>query len=165
MATNLRAYGTDGEITLFEAAADAFPFAIHIRCVNHFSDNVTEYLRKQLLPDCVVKEIVNDCFGTSNEKGLLHSTAVEFDLKLSILEQKWEKLCSHNVFTWFKKKVAPVIRENMREELLHSLDDKYTQNNSESLNALVKRFVLFKKQDLATFVSDLEECVLEQQLK
>ena len=70
------------------------------------------------------------------------------------------------MFTWFKKKVAPVIRENMREELLHSLeidDDKYTQNNSESLNALVKRFVSFKKQDLATFVSDLEECVLEQQ--
>ena len=108
----------------------------------------------------------NDCFGTSNEKGPLHSTAVEFDLKLSILEQKWEKLCSHNVFTWFKKKVAPVIRENMREELLHSLgidDDKYTQNNSESLNALVKCFVSFKNQDLATFVSDLEECVLEQQ--
>ena len=68
-------------------------------------------------------------------------------LLVSILEQKWEKLCSHNVFTWFKKKVAPVIRENMREELLHSLeidDDKYTQNNSESLNALVKRFVSFK---------------------
>ena len=53
LATNL---STDGEIALFEAAADAFPLAIHLRCVNHFRDNVTEYLRKQLLPDCVVKQ-------------------------------------------------------------------------------------------------------------
>lgn len=40
---------------------------------------------------------------------------------------------------------------------------KYTQNNSESLNALVKRYVNFQKQDVFQFVNDLEECVREQQ--
>ena len=42
-------------------------------------------------------------------------------------------------------------------------EEKYTQNNSESLNALVKRYVNFQKQDILQFVNDLEECVLEQQ--
>ena len=34
---------------------------------------------------------------------------------------------------------------------------------SESLNALVKRYVNFQKQDILQFVNDLEECVKEQQ--
>ena len=43
-------------------------------------------------------------------------------------------------------------------------EEKYTQNNSsESLNALVKQYVNFQKQDLFQFVNDLEECVQEQQ--
>ena len=46
------------------------------------------------------------------------------------------------VFKWFRLHVPPIIRENMRCELLCDLgleEEKYTQNNSESLNALVKR--------------------------
>ena len=53
----------------------------------------------------------------------------------------------------------------MRCELLRELqleEEKYTQNNSESLNALVKRSVNFQKQDVLQFVNDLEECVQEQ---
>ena len=41
--------------------------------------------------------------------------------------------------------------------------EKYTQNNSESVNALVKRYVDFQKQDVLQFVNDLEECIQEQQ--
>lgn len=33
LATALRAYGTDGEQALSNAAADAFPFAIHLRAL------------------------------------------------------------------------------------------------------------------------------------
>ena len=40
--------------------------------------------------------------------------------------------------------------------------EKYTQNNSESLSALVKRYVNFQKQDVFQFVNDLQECVQEQ---
>ena len=54
LATTLQAYGTDGEKALVLAAADAFPFAIHLRCVNHLKDNIIDHLRKQLLPEKVV---------------------------------------------------------------------------------------------------------------
>ena len=70
LATAIRAYGTDGKQALSNEAADAFPFAIHLRCTNHLKDNITMHLRKQLLPECVVKEILYDIFGTATEKVL-----------------------------------------------------------------------------------------------
>ena len=43
--------------------------------------------------------------------------------------------------------------------------DKYTQNKSESVNAIIKHYVSFQKQDVLQFVNDLEECVQEQQIE
>ena len=171
LATTLRAYGTDGEQALVQAAAGAFPFATHLRCANHLKDNITDHLRKQLLPENVVKEIIYDIFGTSTERGLIHASNKDFDGKLLLLQRRWdelEKIYKPNpcVFTWFTGNMVSVIRENMRSELLEDLqleEEKYTQNKSESLNALVKRYVTFQKQDILQFVNDLEECVHEQQ--
>ena len=77
--------------------------------------------------------------------------------------KRYTKPC---MFTWFTGNMVSVIRENMRSELLEDLqleEEKYTQSKSESLNALVKHYVTFQKQDILQFVSDLEECVHEQQ--
>ena len=54
----------------------------------------------------------------------------------------------------------------MNTELLQSLGvdgETYTRNNSESVNAIIKRYVSFQKQDILQFANDLEECVQEQQ--
>ena len=70
------------------------------------------------------------------------------------------------IFKWFQLHVAPIIHDNMNTELLQSLEvngEKYTQNDSESVNAIIKRSVSFQKQDVLQFVNDLEECVPEQQ--
>ena len=66
-----------------------------------------------------------------------------------LLQKRWDNLDKVYkpkpvAFTWFASNVAPVICDNMRSELLQDLqieDEKDTQNNSESLNALVKRYV------------------------
>ena len=171
LATSLRAYGTDGEQALYNAAAGAFPFATHLRCANHLRDNITTHLRKQLLPETVIKEVLNDIFGTVSEKGLIHATEKEFEDKMKLLQKRWDSLEKQHkpsavVFRWFRIHIAPIIRENMRCELLRDLgieEEKYTQNNSESLNALVKQYVNFQKQDIFQFVNDLNECVHEQQ--
>ena len=57
LATSLRAYRMDGELALSAAAAEAFPFATHLRCANHLKGNITAHLHKQLLPDSVITEI------------------------------------------------------------------------------------------------------------
>ena len=107
----MRAYGTDGEKALILAAADAFPFATHLRCANHLKD---DHLRKQLLPEKVVNEVVYDIFGNSNEKGLMHATHKEFDEKLLILQKRWNNLemvyrPEPTVFKWFSGNIASVI--------------------------------------------------------
>jgi len=84
LSSSLRAYGTDGEQALYNAAADAFPFAIHLRCVNHMRDNITAHLCKQLLPESVIREVLKDTFGTATEKGLVHTSDEEFDDKLKL---------------------------------------------------------------------------------
>ena len=130
------------------------------------------HLHKQLLPESVIKEILNDIFGTANEKGLIHSSDEDFNAKLKLLQKRWELLekpfkVTPVVYRWFVLHYVPITRDNMRSELLRDLgleDEKYTQNNSESLNSLVKRYVNFKKQDILKFVY-LEECVHEQQNK
>lgn len=159
LATSLRAYGTDEEIALANAAADAFPFATYLRCVNHLKDNIMASLHKQLLPESVIKEILKDIFS-STEKGLIHSSEQEFCAKLKLLEARWDAIEKPHkntpmVFRWFKLHMAPVIRDNVHSELLKNLglsEEKYTQNNSESLNALLKRYVKFEKQDVLKFV-------------
>lgn len=108
LATNLKVYGTDGEQAIVNAAKEAFPFAVHLRCANHLKDNITDHLRKLLLPDAVVKDVVRDIFSTSSERGLIHATAQEFDAKLSVLEKRWEVLekehdiITPKIFKWFR---------------------------------------------------------------
>jgi len=82
LATSLRVYVTDGEQALTAAAAEAFPFATHLRFANHLKDNIPAHLHKQLLPETVFKEILSDIFGTASEKGLIHSSNVDFNAKL-----------------------------------------------------------------------------------
>ena len=169
--SSLKAYGTDGEQAIGNAASEAFPFAVHLRCAIHLKDNITVNLRKMLVPDEMIKQVLADTFGTSIEKGLIHASSQEFPEKLKIIEQRWEAhektyKVKSGIFKWFKINIAPIIRDNLNSELLSSLGvdgEKYTQNNSEAANALVKRYVNFQKQDIFQFVTDLEECVQEQQ--
>lgn len=49
--SSLKAYGTDGEQAIGNAASEAFPFAVHLRYAIHLRDNITDKLRKMLIPD------------------------------------------------------------------------------------------------------------------
>ena len=92
LASSLRTCGTDGEQGLSNAAAEAFPFAVHLQCVNHLRDNMTAHLHKQLLPEDVIKEVLKDVFGTCTETGLIHASNKEFDAKLQLLKNRWDLL-------------------------------------------------------------------------
>jgi hypothetical protein len=57
------AFGTDGEEELFKAMKFSFPYALHLRCFNHFRDNCKEKLRSSNVPEEVQKEFLYDIFG------------------------------------------------------------------------------------------------------
>ena len=86
----------------------------------------TTHLHKQLLPESVIKEMLNNIFSTANEKGLIHALDGEFDAKMKIIQKRWnslEKLYKKipAVYRWFTLHIAPIIHDNIRTELLHDL--------------------------------------------
>ena len=57
------AFGTDGEEELYRAMAFNFPYAIHLRCFNHFRDNCKEQLKNSNVPEDAQKQFLSDIFG------------------------------------------------------------------------------------------------------
>ena len=91
----LRAFGTDGEKPLSDAFLHEYKFAIHLTCFNHVRRNIKDELRKQLIPEEVQSEILNDIFGrqigSTLLPGLVDSESETcFREKLGLLIDKWK---------------------------------------------------------------------------
>ena len=57
------AFGTDGEEELYRAMRFSFPYAVHLRCFNHFRDNCKDQLKTSNVPEEIQKEFLYDIFG------------------------------------------------------------------------------------------------------
>jgi hypothetical protein len=57
------AFGTDGEEELYRAMRFSFPYAVHLRCFNHFRDNCKDQLKTSNMPEEIQKEFLYDIFG------------------------------------------------------------------------------------------------------
>ncbi len=57
------AFGTDGEEELYRAMTFNFPYAVHLRCFNHFRDNCKEQLKSSNVPEDAQKQFLSDIFG------------------------------------------------------------------------------------------------------
>lgn len=61
---DLKAYGSDGEVSLLNALIAAFPDAIGLRCFIHMKDNIENHLQNKLHVKAEVKSaIIHDIFG------------------------------------------------------------------------------------------------------
>jgi hypothetical protein len=81
-----------------------------------------------------------------------------FDGLLASLEQEWnsrEESQSPRFFPWFSENIATYMQVNMLtpERSRNGVTGKFTTNGSESINAMIKRKVEYKSQDLITFVT------------
>ena len=57
------AFGTDGEEELYKAMKFSFPYAVHLRCFNHFRDNCKDKLKSSNVPEEAQKQFLFDVFG------------------------------------------------------------------------------------------------------
>ena len=113
---NLRAFGTDGEPELAKAFKLSFPNAVHLRCTNHFRQNVKDKLSSIGISQSIWKEYLYDIFGcqlgSHYQKGLIDSASTSCFLdSLQKSKAKWNNLesscfghghCPH-FFDWFVK--------------------------------------------------------------
>ena len=156
-----------------------FQFAIHLFCLIHARDNVKKNLRDCRFPESVVNEIADDVFGkqvgSTYCEGLVDAESKEvFYQKLEEKRLLWEKTekehpgCSSGFYDWFcQHQYEPIVSgmlRHVREDAgLGVPPSPFTTNASESLNAVLKRKVNYKKNELPEFVMHLKELIDEQQ--
>ena len=143
-------FGTDGEENLYNAMAEVFVDAKHLRCDIHLKDNVKRKLNELGITGAVASEIVFDIFGKvlgeEKEGGLVDcKSSEEFDVAVSDATKAWHKLHKNGekFCSYFLKEKADVIRNCCTADIrsmcgLGFPPKVYTQNASECMNRLVK---------------------------
>ena len=168
----LCAVGTDGEEALSSAFLSVFPRSTHLLCSLHKRDNIRRKLRELCVGEAGIKQILADVFGTSNDNteilGLVDSSDQhDFADKLERLRPQWE-LVSPEFFQWFVTHEMEVMCSSMIASVrtlcgLGKPPNRFTTNNNESLNNLIKRRVNFKRSEWPQFNKILRSITEEQQ--
>ena len=111
----LKSYGTDGEPELIKAFECCFPNAVHLRCTNHFRQNIKEKLSALGVSQCVHKEFISDIFGIQRgshfEAGLIDADSeASFVILLRIAGIIWRKVASCKMWILSFMSIFPSIK-------------------------------------------------------
>ncbi|XP_028410639.1 uncharacterized protein LOC114533331 [Dendronephthya gigantea] len=177
----LLACGTDGERALIDGLKRNFRFALFLRCFIHFKDNVKRQLSERGLPSEIKSKFLNEIFGKqegdTKYAGLLDcDTEEEFDNKLIALQGEWESrekevygtLKTTNTFyEWFLKEKARDGKESMLKSIrieagLGNPPRKYTNNDPESANFVIKHGLKFDAKKPHEFVQEMKNIIQRQ---
>ena len=182
--STIQAVGTDGEKPLIDALARNFPYASQLRCFRHLQQNLEANLKDKHFPAKVVNEYIREVFGWADTDGTVHEglvdsyTAEDFDQHLADIQPTWDcreaeafsnlKDYSPVFHTWFTTNVADIYRNHtlrsLREDVgLGCPPMSYRTNDSESINAILKECVGYKKQKWAIFNEIIKKAVENQQ--
>lgn len=171
--STLKCFGTDGEEPLFTAFEHEFPRAIHLLCSTHMRRNIKDKLHELRIDEPVKQIVLADVFGkqiaTHYIEGLIDSKdEAEFERGIHTLCSKWATMgkCMEGFVRWFQEYKSLYIKKCMlkftrRDAGLGDSPPLFTTNASESINALLKRKVDYKKSELSSFLDKLR--VIEDQ--
>lgn len=161
----VKAVGTDGEKNLVDAVMRSFPEAAQIRCFRHLQQNIESHLREHKFSANAITQYVKDIFGWRDaddtyHEGLVDSESINgFNTTLLQLKDKWhqleqddfqDKIHMMGFHDWFTKYKADDFRHYklrpLRERIsLGSPPSSFHTNDSESINALLKESLGYKK--------------------
>ena len=171
LSFQLKGSGSDGEVNLEKALDTSFRQAYRFRCASHLFNDIREKARQIGLPkatvESAIEELRNVCLTSSRESGAQD---------LGNLVERWR----HSADAGFKEPmnrfcsyvlrfVTPVIRDRVISEnaVLAGFPQfgkvLYTQNVSESGNAMLKTWTEFKEKDIDSFILDLKEMVTREE--
>ena len=174
----IRAFGTNGEEAPSDAFKHEFGFAQRLTCFIHVRRNMKDKLAECNIPVDLSQKILDDVFGKKLGsvfvEGIVDaSDDSDFQNKLDAVTQAW---CSCSLpstanlerfIDYLMASKASVIHDTMlhcvREECgLGCPPDIFTTNASESVNAVLKRKVDYKRNEPPVFIDKLKEFVQEQ---
>ena len=152
--------GSDDEKALTKAVKEAFPKSFHVLCTRHLRDNVCRKLTDLGTCEPDKREILTLIFG---KRGICASdTDVIFDQRVdatkSIVEEK-----SPNATYYVFHKIVPLLKETVVKPYQQGVVSyNWTNNNSESLNHVIKQAIGWKPQSVSDLVHKLYELVQGQ---
>ena len=180
LKSNLRAFGQDGEEAIFQAFSMEFPTSIGVRDSVHIRRNIEEHVTKKLhLSEDFFHAVQRDIFGTKDVEGLYHTkTRKEFDESLAKLRRKWnalemeerkkKKMPPAPKFAYYFVKNKSDVIYNYCREVIPVRENLYANaymstNATESLNAAIKEWQSYRKEDMFKFVISIKEFIKHQQ--
>ena len=147
--SNLRTFGTDGEINLYQVMNACFKQPNHLLCWIHVKDNISQKLSKLKItnPFVIIHAIFGEKSETTKIKGLLNAeNEDEFEEKWKMLADIWkEKGKPGEEFLEYMVKYQ---KDTMRTSMIASVREKcglgkpraeYAKNSSESINSMLKK--------------------------
>ena len=175
---NVQCFGTDGEIALIDACKQAFTLGLSLICSIHVRRNIIAKMHELRISEGAKKMILDDIFGHSTgghySEGLVDAVSESmFNSLLEVMSSKWNMLDisedgpMHTFTRWFKRYkcdtvVASLLRPIREQAGLGCPPEQFTTNASESVNALLKNKVDYKRNELPDFLKKLKEVVDEQ---
>lgn len=157
--------GSDDEKTMRHAINKAFPERNHTLCTLHLKWNLQDYMRDKVgLNSRTRKEIAEGVFG---EKGVLRAdTEAVFQLKCQQVSAQFNKI-SATLGKYFHSTLLPKLQAYYRSSLDADFptDHLWTNNNSESMNNILKILTDRTSQPLVNLVNKLHVEVKSQYKK
>lgn len=176
---SIKCFGTDGEKPLYDAFQQAFPSSVHLLCSIHMRRNIKAKTSELGISQKVTNMILNDIFGKQigHEfyEGLVDVPSdKEYEMGVKQLYSKWKALDSTvngpvgAFILWFSRYKQDLIKATMLKSSrmkagLGNPPAAFTNNASESLNALLKRKLDYKRHELPEFLDKLKECIEDQE--
>lgn len=154
--------GSDDEKALRTAIAQAWPQGYQIYCHRHLHTNCTEYLsRKVGLTDQQNKPVLAAVFGDAGVTAA--NSRVVFDARLA---HATSLAHSNNFGDYFSNRLSPLLQHNVdtsqQQHFPTNVDTRWTNNNSESANHMLKVAIAWKPKSLLDLVAKLSELVRGQ---
>ena len=137
---NITAYGTDGEVALFDALDSVYPMAKQLRCCYHFEKNVLS--QSGFSSEARKRQVI------VTVRDLLTIPIDDFDDKVEEIHMLWP-----SVGDYLEK------NRSMIKTSLHASNnggELFYTNCSESINAKLKRHVQHKESSLYTMICKLK---------
>ena len=151
--------GSDDEKAMTKAMQVCFPNSTMLLCIRHLKENTRRYLQRKIgLNDKATGKIIQDIFGNN---GLLNTKdAHSFEAAAVCLDTEY--LGQVPKFSkYFANKLLPQLRDKVHRPRLEKqwIPLKWTNNNCESMNHIIKLSANWKASKLPDLVDKLHAIV------
>ncbi|KAK3095171.1 hypothetical protein FSP39_011012 [Pinctada imbricata] len=151
--------GSDDEKGMRCAMKSSFPFSTSFVCTRHLKQNINDYLTNSIgIEKSARLQILSEIFG---ESGIATERCEE------VIKHRYAKLLASNDLTNTKfdeysgKRILPILLENCSlSEGVRKQESKWTNNNCESANFLLKIKTEWKQLKLVDLIREVQNMVL-----